>query len=235
MADDRFWAVVPAAGVGKRMAATRPKQYLALRGLPIIQHTIERLSGHPRIAGVVVALSPEDGFWPELRPVLPASVHEVLGGEERCHSVLRGLERLEELAAADDWVLVHDAVRPCLRSEDIDKLIAALATARDGALLGYPVRDTIKRTDQHAVVRETVPRDALWHALTPQAFRVKVLKDALAWCIDAGHMVTDEAQAVELGGMSPTMVEGCPDNIKITRPDDLGLAELYLRHQEDAT
>lgn len=233
MADDKFWAVVPGAGVGKRMAAKLPKQYLVLRGRPIIQHTIERLSAHPRIAGVVVALSPEDSFWPSVRPELPASVHEVLGGQERCHSVLRGLERLEELAAVDDWVLVHDAVRPCLRSEDVDKLIAALATARDGALLGYPVRDTIKRTDERAVVRETVPREALWHALTPQAFRVKVLKDALRRCIDAGRIVTDEAQAVELGGMAPTMVEGCPDNIKITRPDDLGLAELYLRNQED--
>lgn len=233
MADVRFWAVVPAAGVGKRMAATLPKQYLTLRGRPIIQHTIERLSAHPRIAGVVVALSADDNYWPSVRRELPSTVYEVPGGAERCHSVMCGLERLEEMAAPEDFVLVHDAVRPCLRLADIDKLVAALATARDGALLGYRVRDTIKRTDDSAVVLETVPREHLWHALTPQAFRIGVLKQALARCIRAGRIVTDEAQAVEQSGLSPTMVEGCPDNIKVTRPDDLGLAELYLRHQED--
>lgn len=234
MAEGRFWAVVPAAGVGKRMAAKVPKQYLELCGRPIIQHTIERLSTHPRIAGVVVALSADDTLWASLRPKLPGSIYEVLGGEERFHSVLCGLGRLEELAAGDDWALVHDAVRPCLRHRDIDRLIAALATARDGALLGYPVRDTIKRTDGRAIVRETVPREALWHALTPQAFRINVLEQALRRCVDTARIVTDEAQAIELSGLSPTMVEGCPDNIKITRPEDLGLAELYLRHQEEA-
>lgn len=227
----RVWAVVPAAGSGRRMGSDIPKQYLALRGRRVIDHTLLRLANHPRIEAVFVAVASDDPYW-SVPTGTAAPIHTCTGGEERCHSVLNGLERLREVAAAEDWVLVHDAARPCLRDEDIDRLLDTLADHPVGGLLGLPVADTVKRSDAAGTVLETVSREGLWRALTPQLFRVGVLREALAAAVAAGRLVTDEAAAMELAGHWPKMVEGHPDNIKITRPGDLPLAELFMQQQE---
>jgi 2-C-methyl-D-erythritol 4-phosphate cytidylyltransferase len=153
------------------------------------------------------------------------------GGEERCHSVLNALTALQKVADESDWVLVHDAARPCLRSEDIDHLLAELTDHPVGGLLGLPVADTMKRTDADDSVIETVSREHLWRALTPQMFRLGELYDALDGALKRDELVTDEASAMELAGKAPKMVEGHGDNIKITRPQDLRFAELYLAEQ----
>ncbi len=229
--DARFWAVIPAAGAGTRMGAEIPKQYRLLAGRPVITHCLERIGSHPRIAGVVVALSPRDRWWEARVQADADGVIRVDGGAERCHSVLNALLALSGTATGDDWVLVHDAARPCVRRADIDRLLEELADHPVGGLLGLPVRDTMKRTDSHGEIRETVSREGLWHALTPQMFRVGPLTNALRQVVERGGLVTDEAQAMELVGMAPRMLEGSADNIKITHPQDLILAELYLKQQ----
>lgn len=228
----RFFALVPAAGVGARMAADRPKQYLALRGRPILQHTLERLCSHARIDGVWVGLSAADPYWPHLHFSHPRFRGAYAGGAERAATVLNGLRALAAHAHADDWVLVHDAVRPCVRVEDIDRLIATATNHPDGALLGLPVADTVKRANVAHEVLETVPREGLWRALTPQMFRLGALQAALEAAARDGVMVTDEASAIERAGGRPLMVAGHADNLKITLPADLALAELYLQQQE---
>lgn len=228
----RFWAVVPAAGVGRRMGCTIPKQYLEVQGQPVLEHALGRLLSHPRISAVYVALSPHDVWWPKTRFADHPNVHALIGGEERCHSVLRALETLMERAAADDWVLVHDAARPCLRAADIDRLIDTVVDHPVGGLLGMPVRDTMKRTDVEGRIESTIAREGLWHAFTPQMFRLGSLHQALTEALEQGALVTDEAAAMELAGWRPQMVEGHPDNIKITRGADLALAGFYLAQQE---
>ncbi len=225
----RIWAVVPAAGAGQRMGVPVPKQYLPLCGRPVIAHTLERLCNHPRIDGVVVVLSAADEWWQEIKIASARPPLRAVGGAERCDSVLNGLERLAKEADSGDWVLVHDAARPCLRDEDIDRLIDAVTAAGDGGLLGVPVRDTMKRSDANGQISETVEREGLWHALTPQMFTLGNLQHALDRAREQGITVTDDAQAMELAGTRPHMVEGHADNIKITRQEDLALAEHYLR------
>lgn len=229
-----YWAVVPAAGVGKRMGVAIPKQYLQLHGSTVIEHTLSRLCRHPQISAVVVALGAEDGEWPTVAARLSDQTRllTTIGGAERCHSVYNGLGRLEGYAEDDDWVLVHDAARPCLHLTDIDRLMATLADHPVGGLLGVPVADTMKRTDANGEVIATVCRDHLWRAMTPQMFRYGLLKEALADALNANAMVTDEAAAIERVGHAPRMVECRADNIKITRPEDLTLAEMYMARQE---
>ncbi len=232
MSPARFWVVVPAAGVGRRMGSATPKQYLQLNGRPVIEHTLETLLACPRLDGIYVAVSPDDGWWGDTAMARHPQVMRVDGGAERCHSVLNALDLLQQRAAPDDWVLVHDAARPCLRSDDLNKLIDTLQDHPVGGLLGVPVRDTMKRADAQAAVSETVSRDGLWHAYTPQMFRLGPLRQALEQAIAKGLTVTDDASAMELAGLSPLMIEGHDDNIKITRPEDLTLAEFYLKQQE---
>ncbi len=226
----RYWVVIPAAGVGSRMQADRPKQYLPLAGKSVIEQTIACFSHHPEISGIVVALSSGDPWWPSLTIDTHVPLYTADGGAERCHSVLNGLQLLSQYANEDDWVLVHDAARPCLRREDIDQLLSALTDDPVGGLLGLPVADTVKRTDTEGRVEATVPREQLWRALTPQMFRLGTLRNALQQALDDGFLVTDEASAIEHAGLRPQMVEGHGDNIKVTRPDDLRLAELFLHH-----
>lgn len=229
-----YWAVVPAAGVGKRMGVAIPKQYLDLHGRTVIEHTLSRLCRHAQISAVVVSLGAEDGHWPDVAARLSDQdkLLTTVGGAERCHSVYNGLLKLEGRAHDDDWVLVHDAARPCLHHNDIDRLIATLAGHAVGGLLGVPVADTMKRTNEEGEVIATVSRDNLWRAMTPQMFRYGLLKRALADALNANAMVTDEAAAIERAGHTPRMVECRADNIKITRPEDLTLAEMYLARQE---
>jgi 2-C-methyl-D-erythritol 4-phosphate cytidylyltransferase len=221
-----IWAVVPAAGVGRRMGADVPKQYLRLAGKTVLEHTLDRLVDHPRIAGVVVAVAAADRQFATL-PVA-GRVTRAEGGDQRADSVLSALRQIPEAGPAD-WVLVHDAVRPCLASTDLDRLIDSVLAAGCGGLLAVPVRDTMKRVNG-ARVTSTVPRDGLWHALTPQMFPIVALRDALLAARVDGANSTDEAEAMERQGYQPLVVEGRADNIKITRPDDLEHAALFLRH-----
>jgi len=230
----QYWAVVPAAGVGARMRADLPKQYLPLCGKPVLEHTLERLCSHPRIRGVVVVIAPGDTHLQHITLSCDTPFVGVEGGAERCHSVLNGLQRLAEMAQPDDWVLVHDAARPCVRHSDIDRLLDALAGHPVGGLLGVPVRDTMKRADAQSHVYETVNRGGLWHAMTPQMFRLEALRSALIAAIDKDILVTDEAAAMEMIGARPQLVEGHSDNIKVTLPEDLSLAEFFLERQAAA-
>ena len=229
----RFWAVVPAAGVGARMGGGVPKQYLPLLGKPIIAHTLARIGRHPRISGVVVAVAAHDQRWPEVAASLAFDPVVAPGGRERRDSVLAGLEALRGRARDSDWALVHDAVRPCLRARDMDRLMDALVDDEVGGLLAMPVRDTMKRADADGRVAETISRESLWHAQTPQMFRIGALRDALRQSVAAGTDVTDEARAMELAGARPRLVPGHEENIKITRPEDLRLAAMYLSGREE--
>ena len=228
VAGSRIWAVVPAAGRGARFGQADPdalpKQYVPLLGRPILEWTLRALLEEPRIAGVVVALAAGDARWPEVaRSLDDARLDTTAGGAERQDSVLRGLEHLRDRASPGDWVLVHDAARPCLPREDLGALLDALADEPAGAMLGAPVVDTVKR-ERDGLAAETVDRAGLWRALTPQVFRVGELAEALRAAADAGVLVTDEAQAMERRGRRARLVRGSPFNVKITRPEDLILA-----------
>ena len=222
------WAVIPAAGTGSRMAADVPKQYLQIAGKTILEHTIERLVTHPKIDGVVVAVSPDDIWWDSLQFKTKKPIIKTMGGKERCHSVKNAIYELTRQGNEQDWVLVHDAARPCLHHADLDRMFAQLSAHMVGGILAYPVRDTMKKADDKKRITETVDRTGLWHALTPQMFRLYLLRDALNKAIDDGVLVTDEASAVEHAGYQPKLVEGRPDNIKITTADDLPMAECFL-------
>ena len=224
----RVWAVVPAAGRGARFGAEEPKQYARLRGVPLVQWTLQALLAEPRIAGVMVALAADDPRWPPLAAQLdPDRIQSTTGGATRQASVLRGLAALAEQAAPDDWVLVHDAARPCLAGDDLGALIDALQPGVDGAVLGAPLVDTIKRASD-GVSAGTVDREGLWRALKPQAFRLQALRMALEAAVAAGVTVTDEAQAMERLGKRPQLVAGSPFNIKVTQPADLEAAARIL-------
>lgn len=217
------------------MQGTRPKQYLPLRGRPAIMHALERVASHPWVEGVLVGLAPHDPFWSTLQSELsrlPKVLGTYEGGAERADTVLRGLRALEGRAQTNDWVLVHDAARPCVRRQDIDALIAEAYAHPDGGLLAVPIADTVKRTDSVRNVTETVARENLWRALTPQLFPLRKLRVALEQAARDGVSVTDEAVAIERAGGRPRIVAGHADNIKITVPEDLVLAEFLLARQE---
>lgn len=232
MSDDKspIWVVIPAAGEGKRFGGETPKQYLPLSGRPVLEHTIARFAGLPRLAGLVIALAPGDALFDGIARPDGMPVHTVTGGGERMESVHSALAWLLAggEARATDWVMVHDAVRPLVPREDLDNLVAACDAGHDGALLGVPVADTLKRAAEGGAVEETVGRDGLWRALTPQMFRLGALHDALAAARSAGRPVTDEAMAMEQAGVFPRLVAGDACNIKITRTQDLLLANAWL-------
>lgn len=225
------WALVPAAGSGRRFGGEVPKQYLQADGKPLIAHALDALLAHPRIDGVVVALAAEDPRWPGWTTLHGKPVVTCIGGGERADSVLAALLALPAGVAGDELLVVHDAARPNLRADDISRLIDAAIACEDGAILAAPVRDTLKNADGHARVASTLPRDQLWRALTPQAFRCDLLRRALEVAKADGIVVTDEAMAVERLGLRPRLVEGREDNLKVTTPADLALAEFLLaRH-----
>jgi 2-C-methyl-D-erythritol 4-phosphate cytidylyltransferase len=224
------WAVVPAAGVGKRMQADRPKQYLPLAGKTVIEHTLSRLVQSGAFQAVAVAISVEDPYWPELDISQHPQVITAPGGKERADSVLSALKALQGQADENDWVLVHDAARPCLTSDDIHNLINTLKDDAVGGILALASHDTLKQIDGHNITA-TVDRSQIWRALTPQMFRYGMLRDALQDA-EGNPAITDEASALELLGLQPKIVEGRPDNIKITRPEDLALAQFYMEQQQ---
>lgn len=228
----RRWAVVPAAGTGSRFGSSLPKQYAALLGRPMLSWTLAALLREEDLAGIVVALAEHDEHWQHVDERRDPRVRICRGGERRDASVFAALDALSDVAAATDWVLVHDAARPCLRHDDLQALYQALEGDPVGGLLAVPVSDTLKRDDAgETVVRETVPRDGLWRALTPQMFRYGLLRRALALCHDRSRVVTDEAAAIEGLGLRPRLVRGHADNIKVTNPEDAALAEAILGHR----
>lgn len=217
-----FWVVIPAAGIGSRMAAERPKQYLSVAGRSLLEHTLDCFLDHPQLRGLVVCLAPDDPYWPMLSASRDPRIQRAMGGSERADSVLNGLLELGERGAgSNDWVLVHDAARPNLARQDLDNLLAELGADPVGGLLAVPARDTLKRVGPDGRVLETIDRAVVWQAYTPQMFRLAALQQALAEARVAGVAVTDESSAMEWAGYSPRVVEGRADNLKITRPEDL--------------
>lgn len=225
-------AVVPAAGVGKRMLSDCPKQYMMINDSAVLEHTVNRLLSCRYITQVVIAISPEDEYFAELQVANHPKVSTVEGGKERVDSVLAGLDFLNKTSEIFDWVLVHDAARPCITVDDIEQLITTCLSKGYGGLLGYPVRDTMKRTNNANLVTQTVERKQLWHALTPQMYRLMELKEAIKVGQKNDVKITDESSAIEAAGLPSAMVEGKSDNIKITRPDDLLLAQFILNNQQ---
>ncbi|MBS4099049.1 MAG: 2-C-methyl-D-erythritol 4-phosphate cytidylyltransferase [Sulfuricella sp.] len=224
-----YYAVIPAAGSGARMGGELPKQYLPLNGQPMIYHAVARLCGYSGIARVFVVLAPADAWWDRYDWSAFAAKLTVLrcGGAERFESVRNGLEAIMGEVGSDDWVLVHDAARPCLTDAQLDSLISEVGDDAFGGILAQPVADTIKRGDADQRVVCTEPRERLWQAQTPQMFRYVLLQRALS--LLAGEVVTDEAQAVEKLGFQAKLVASDSSNFKVTYPRDLKLAEWLLR------
>lgn len=225
----KFWAIVPAAGIGKRMQADRPKQYLALAGKTVIEHTLTRLLQANLFTAVSVAISSDDPYWPELAVAAHEKIITAPGGKERADSVLSALKTIRAIASDHDWVLVHDAARPCITTMDIQRLVNSLISDDTGGILALPSHDTLKSIQGDRILG-TLNRNQIWRALTPQMFRYGLLKSALE-AAEGNTAVTDEASALELQGLQPKIVEGRPDNIKITRPEDLALAQFYMEQQ----
>lgn len=223
------WAIVPAAGRGTRMGTGTPKQYLQVMGLTLIEHSLRALLRHPEVDAVMVALAPDDPFWAGWREMEGKPIYTCQGGVERADSVLAALQALPATVSEDQFVLVHDAARPCLRAVDLSRLFAIGQADPIGAILAAPVRDTLKRANDEGRSAMTEPREALWRALTPQMFRRGGLTRALQAAMRVGAKVTDEAMAMERLGLKPKLVEGSEDNIKVTTPADLALAEFILR------
>ncbi|MCT7358317.1 2-C-methyl-D-erythritol 4-phosphate cytidylyltransferase [Thalassolituus pacificus] len=229
MSTPRYFPVLPAAGVGSRMQADRPKQYLPIQGRFLLDYTLDAILSYPAFEQAVLVLSADDPYWPDSEYAADERIIRAAGGRERCDSVLNGLAALQGIATEQDWVVVHDIARPCLRHSDLDALLGQLADP--GAILASPTRDTMKRgvlRDGCVVIDHTVEREQLWHALTPQVFRYGALQQALTACLAQDLSVTDEASAMEQQGYQPLLVAGRSDNIKVTRREDLALAELFL-------
>ncbi|OGT33005.1 MAG: 2-C-methyl-D-erythritol 4-phosphate cytidylyltransferase [Gammaproteobacteria bacterium RIFCSPHIGHO2_02_FULL_39_13] len=224
----KYWTIIPAAGIGARVHADKPKQYLSLKNKPILTRVIDLLSTVTEIEKVVVVLNAQDHWWPTLSLAHPEKVLTAIGGKERVHSVLLGLQFLSDFADPSDFVLVHDAARPCLPSEDITRLIAELKNHPVGGLLGLPVVDTLKKVDNNNDVTETISRADIWQAQTPQCFRYQLLKSAIEKALSENKIVTDESSAIEYAGLQPKMILGNTNNIKITFPEDLRLAEKLI-------
>ena len=218
----RYFALIPAAGVGARMGADCPKQYLTIAGQPMLRHTVAAFLNSPLIAHTFVVVSPGDAYIDEVIRGLVGVTVLRCGGATRKESVLNGLQAIDGQLAADDWVLVHDAARPGLTPALIAKLVGAIGDSAVGGLLALPVVDTVKRVEAGRV--QTVPRDGLWLAQTPQIFRYALLERALRTVAE----VTDEASAIETIGLTPQLVEGHACNLKVTQPADIALAELFL-------
>lgn len=222
------WAIVPAAGKGTRFGGEQPKQYQLLDDRSVIEHSLSALLSHPEVDGVMLVLAADDRDWPGWRELHGKPILSCLGGEERAHSVLAGLQALPDSVSEDQWVLVHDAARPCLNTVDLTRLLAMGRGHAVGALLAAPLRDTLKLADAQQQSQLTEPRERRWRALTPQLFRRGSLTRALNAALRANVTVTDEAMAMERLGLKPLLVEGSETNLKITTPADLAYARFLL-------
>jgi 2-C-methyl-D-erythritol 4-phosphate cytidylyltransferase len=225
----RIFAIVPAAGTGTRMGDALPKQYLPLNGKPMIMHTLSAIARVARIDTIVVVISADDPYWDATLELADESLQSRVqvfrvGGKTRAESVLNGLDAVASVYTANDWALVHDAARPCVRTELIEQFLDELVDEPIGGLLALPVADTLKRSGADQRVEATVARQDLWRAQTPQMFRYQLLRDAILACPNA----TDEAQAVELKGLAPRLVIGESANLKVTYATDLQIAKILL-------
>lgn len=228
----RLHVVIPAAGIGSRMTADTPKQYLKIAGKTLLEYSVDTLLRTPGITSITVALRPDDTFAADLQILTDPRVSRVAGGDERADSVLAALYAVA--GEQGDWVLVHDAARPGLRIADVQRLIAAVIAKGEGGILAEPVVDTIKLGDAVGRVEKTLDRSALWRAQTPQMFQLEALISALEAASQRGLAVTDEASAMELAGQPVQLVSGSPANLKVTVPEDLELAAWYLSRQGES-
>jgi len=236
----KVWVVIPAAGIGKRMQSDIPKQYLKINDKPVLEHTLNCFLFHPDVAGIIVVLNTDDYYWKNIK--LSSShdkpIYTVEGGKERSDSVMQGLDYLSmvEQLPDDSWVMVHDAARPCLVDKDINSLLSIRAENNVGGILASPVRDTMKRAvSNESIIFNTESRDDLWHALTPQLFRIGELKDAINHCLEKNITITDESSALEAMGKEVELVEGSMNNIKITQQSDFEMATLLLTSLQAST
>jgi 2-C-methyl-D-erythritol 4-phosphate cytidylyltransferase len=225
--------LVPAAGLGSRLGGETPKQYLELAGKPLIAHTLKSLTEVDLILGIVIGLANDDRWW---NPGIVASgriLGTYAGGASRAETVYRGLEYLEPHVCTGDWVLVHDAVRPCIQPSDVERLISERGDGESGALLALLVTDTVKQSNDHYQAERTISRDGLWYAQTPQLFPYKTLRDALRR--SDLTTITDDSSAMEAAGYAPRLVVGRADNLKVTTRDDLELAGLILQARSQSS
>lgn len=229
----KIWAIVPAGGHGARMKLAKAKQYLMLSGSPVIEHSIKRLASVSAISRIVVGIANDDKLWEKLDFKHQKLLARVDAGTRRADTVANCLQFIVEQGGKDDWALVHDAVRPCVRPNEVQHLINEVLQDDIGGILALPLSDTLKRgsEDEDPRIVETVPRDHLWRAMTPQMFKVSALLAAIGDAKKAKCHITDEASAIEAAGKQPILVPCSPDNIKITYPQDLKMAEMILSTQ----
>ena len=230
-----IWGLIPAAGVGARIGGNTPKQYRSLLGRSVLAHSFYAIEA-AHLSGIAIGISSEDEYWPDFERTL--SGHKKLlgayhGGKERADTILSGLKYLRKFAKSSDWVLVHDAVRPCTLKSDINNLISAAKQHAVGAILATPFSDTLKKVGQNNEIIETVRREDLWCAMTPQIFRLADLSEALTRAREESKEITDEAAAMENIGKRPIVVAGHKSNIKITWPEDFNMAELILKARQE--
>jgi len=224
-------ALIPAAGLSVRFGGTMLKQYAHLLGMPVMAHTISAVQSHPAVSSVTVALAPDDGIFDELiRPGYPG-VLTVAGGDSRAQTVMNGINFIIGRYPDCEWVLVHDAARPCLSASDLARLMEQGLQSESGAILAVPVNDTLKLADDEGFIERTIDRNLFWAAQTPQLFRAAPLRANLQMALASGTLPTDEASAMEQAGVHPLLVMGSSTNIKITGAEDLALAEFILQRQ----
>jgi 2-C-methyl-D-erythritol 4-phosphate cytidylyltransferase len=228
----KYWAIVPAAGVGQRFSADIPKQFHQLNGALVAQHTLSRLLSLSIIEAIIAPCEVGSGYWSKVPASTDRRVRLVPGGKQRANSVLNGLAALQELAADDDWILVHDMARPCVTPANIASLISKLDGHKVGGILAAPINDTLKVVAGDKSIISTVNRAEYRAAQTPQMFRFGLLKASIQGMLDEHKLPTDEASAIEYAGLTASVVEGRQDNIKITRREDLAIAEAIMKNQE---
>ena len=230
--NNRLWVVIPAAGIGKRMGVDITKQYITVCDKAIIEHTVEKFTSRNDLQGILVALSNSDQHWSTLELSKNNKITTVTGGEERYKSVYNALCSLKNKAGDDDWILVHDAVRPCITTSEIDQFIADLDHLNGiGGILALPCFETMKKANTNHEIEETIDRKFIWHAQTPQMFRYKKLLLAIEKIMNENIFITDEAMAMELAGYKPMLIQGTHSNIKITDQNDLKYLESFLRQE----
>lgn len=233
--DIRIWAVIPGSGIGQRMQSDRPKQYLSFCNKTVIEHTLDRLLACDQVCGVILVLRADDEYWEKLQYTADKPLFIAHGGAERQDSVINGLIKLHEVDDTETCLaMVHDAVRPLVKAQDLSSLIKAFDQNKNGAILAAPIADTLKRAGKFGCIAETVDRAGLWRAFTPQLFNSKLLLEALQEAKANNQQMTDDAAAMEAIGYQPQLVECSSDNIKITRPEDLLLAEQIWQRQQQS-
>tara|TARA_B100000029_G_scaffold90605_1_gene80405 strand:+ start:142 stop:843 length:702 start_codon:yes stop_codon:yes gene_type:complete len=226
---NKYWVVIPAAGIGRRMGSNIPKQYVSVNGKTIVEHTIDNFIGRKEIENICIAISESDKHWPALPISKNKKIITTIGGSERYESVYNALCALKDKANDDDWVLVHDAVRPCLKKSIIDRLITDISSNDVGGILALPCFETMKKVNNNRYIEETINREIIWRAQTPQVFKYKKLLLAIEKAINENIHITDEAMAMELLNYKPIVIMGDEKNIKITHQTDLKHLELFLK------